>query len=137
MEIVGAAALIAVGIVIAAVLYGRTHSASPAASAAAAERETTAALQAALAERGSALETRERALTGRAEAVGAAPPTADRAPLAVHVPGAFEPAEGGVDGAGGQFESPPAAPLQRLDDRVPMQLPAVERGQQQRVQVTP
>ena len=60
MEIVGAAALIAVGIVIAALLYGRGHSSGPAA-AAAAERDTATAtaLQAALAERGTALERRE------------------------------------------------------------------------------
>ncbi len=63
MEIIGAAALIAVGIVVAAVLYGRSHGAAPAA-AAAAERDsaTAAALQAALAERTAALKRREEAL---------------------------------------------------------------------------
>ncbi|HWE15351.1 MAG TPA: ribonuclease Y [Solirubrobacteraceae bacterium] len=57
MEIIGAAALIAVGIVVAAVLYGRTHGAAPAA----ADREsaTATALQAALAERTAAMERRE------------------------------------------------------------------------------
>jgi ribonuclease Y len=66
MEIVGAAALIAVGIVIAALLYGRGHSSGPAA-AAAAERDTATAtaLQAALAERGTALERREDVLSKR------------------------------------------------------------------------
>ncbi len=66
MEIVGAAALIAVGIVIAALLYGRGHGAGPVA-AAAAERDTATAtaLQAALAERGSALERREEVLSKR------------------------------------------------------------------------
>jgi ribonuclease Y len=63
MEIIGAAALIAVGIVIAAVLYGRTH------GAAAASREpdgaTAAALQAALTERNGALERRDGALSER------------------------------------------------------------------------
>jgi ribonucrease Y len=63
MEIIGAAALIAVGIVIAAVLYGRTH------GAAAAPRErdsaTAAALQAALTERNGALERRDGALSER------------------------------------------------------------------------
>ncbi|HTU95135.1 MAG TPA: ribonuclease Y [Solirubrobacteraceae bacterium] len=51
------------GIVVAAVLYGRTHGASPAG----AERETAtaAALQAALTERNGALERREEALNGR------------------------------------------------------------------------
>jgi ribonuclease Y len=66
MEIVGAAALIAVGIVIAALLYGRGHSSGPAV-AAAAERDsaTATALQAALAERGSALERREDVVSKR------------------------------------------------------------------------
>jgi ribonuclease Y len=66
MEIIGAAALIAVGIVVAAVLYGRSHGAAPAA----AERDTAtaAALQAALAERTTALERREQAVQrGEAE----------------------------------------------------------------------
>ena len=68
MEIIGAAALIAVGIVVAAVLYGRSHGAAPAA-AAAAERDsaTAAALQSALAERTTALERREEAV-GRRDA---------------------------------------------------------------------
>ncbi|HEY3729461.1 MAG TPA: ribonuclease Y [Solirubrobacteraceae bacterium] len=63
MEIIGAAALIAVGIVIAAVLYGRSHGAG----SAVAERDsaTATALQAALAERGVALERREDALARR------------------------------------------------------------------------
>ncbi len=64
MDIIGAAALIAVGIVIAAVLYGRTHGASPAGG----ERPdaaTVAALQAALTERSAALERREDALERR------------------------------------------------------------------------
>ena len=66
MEIIGAAALIAVGIVVAAVLYGRSHGATPAA-AAAAERDTAtaAALQSALAERTTALERREEAVDRR------------------------------------------------------------------------
>jgi len=60
MEIIGAAALIAVGIVVAAVFYRRPHDVS----AAAAERETAtaAALRAALSERSGALELREQAL---------------------------------------------------------------------------
>jgi ribonuclease Y len=63
MQIIGAAALIAVGIVVAAVLYGRSHGASPAV----AERDATtaAALQSALTERGSALERRGEALDHR------------------------------------------------------------------------
>ena len=63
MEIIGAAALIAVGIVVAAILYGRTHGASPAS----AERDaaTASALQAALTERTAALERREAALERR------------------------------------------------------------------------
>ena len=63
MEIIGAAALIAVGIVVAAILYGRTHGASPAS----AERDaaTASALQAALTERTAALERREGALERR------------------------------------------------------------------------
>ncbi len=64
MEIIVAAALIAVGIVVAAVLYGRTHGAEPAGSG---ERDTATAtaLQAALSERSGALERREQALEGR------------------------------------------------------------------------
>ena len=63
MDIIGAAALIAVGIVVAAILYGRTHRASPAS----AERDaaTASALQAALTERTAALERREGALERR------------------------------------------------------------------------
>ncbi len=63
MEIIGAAALIAVGIVVAAILYGRTHGASHGG----AERDaaTAAALQAALTERSAALERREDALERR------------------------------------------------------------------------
>src|SRR5690242_14208277 len=63
MEIIGAAALIAVGIVVAAVLYGRSHTAgSPAAER---DSATATALQAALAERGTALERHEEALARR------------------------------------------------------------------------
>jgi ribonucrease Y len=63
MEIIGAAALIAVGIVIAAVLYGRSHGAG----SAVAQRDsaTATALQAALAERGTTLERREETLARR------------------------------------------------------------------------
>src|SRR5947209_20460632 len=69
MEIIGAAALIAAGIVVAAILYGRSHSASPQD----AERDTAAAaaLQAALSERISALERREDALERRESEVSA------------------------------------------------------------------
>jgi ribonucrease Y len=65
MEIIGAAALIAVGIVVAAVLYGRTHGVSPAAAAAERDTATATALQAALSERGTALERQEGALSKR------------------------------------------------------------------------
>jgi ribonuclease Y len=63
MEIIGAAALIAVGIVVAAVLYGRSRGAAPAT----ADRDpaTAAALPAALAARTTALERREEALQHR------------------------------------------------------------------------
>jgi len=63
MEIIGAAALIAVGIVVAAVLYGRSHGAAPAVT----EREsaTATALQAALVQRSIALERREETLSAR------------------------------------------------------------------------
>ncbi|MFZ0043769.1 MAG: ribonuclease Y [Solirubrobacteraceae bacterium] len=64
MEIIGAAALIAVGIVVAAVLYGRTHGAAAAPSREA-DSATAAALQSALTERNSALERRETALSER------------------------------------------------------------------------
>ena len=63
MEIIGAAALIAVGLVVAAVLYGRSHQQAPAG----AERDvaTATALQSALTERSGALERREHALERR------------------------------------------------------------------------
>jgi ribonucrease Y len=63
MEIIGAAALIAAGLVVAAVLYGRTHGAAPAVG----DREsaTATALQAALAERSITLERREDGLAQR------------------------------------------------------------------------
>jgi ribonuclease Y len=63
MEIIVAAALIAVGIVVAAVLYGRTHGAS--ASGGEGDSATIAALQAALTERSATLERREDALERR------------------------------------------------------------------------
>jgi ribonuclease Y len=63
MDIIGAAALIAVGIVIAAILYGRTHGASH--GGAESDAATAAALQAALTERGATLERREDALERR------------------------------------------------------------------------
>jgi ribonuclease Y len=63
MEIIGAAALIAVGIVVAAVLYGRAHGATPAVAEPA--TATAAALQSALTERGGAMERREGALERR------------------------------------------------------------------------
>jgi ribonuclease Y len=68
MEIIGAAALIAVGIVVAAVLYGRTHGAPPAV----AERETATAavLQTALTERNTSLERREDTLSQREVELG-------------------------------------------------------------------
>jgi ribonuclease Y len=63
MEIIGAAALLAIGLVAAAVLYGRSHRGAPVAV----ERDsaTAAALQAALADRSGALERREDALERR------------------------------------------------------------------------
>ncbi len=63
MQIIGAAALIAVGIVVAAILYGRAHGAVPAP----AERDgaTATALQAALSERNTTLERHEDALARR------------------------------------------------------------------------
>ncbi len=63
MEVIGAAALIAVGIVIAAVLYGRTHGAAAAPHKH--ETATAAALQAALNERNGDLARREGALSER------------------------------------------------------------------------
>jgi ribonucrease Y len=63
MDIIGAAALIAVGIVIAAILYGRTHGASHGGTES--DAATAAALQAALTERGATLERREDALERR------------------------------------------------------------------------
>jgi ribonucrease Y len=63
MEIIGAAALIAVGIVVAAVLYGRPHGATPV--VAGPDSGTAAALQSALTERGGAMGRREDALERR------------------------------------------------------------------------
>ncbi len=63
MQIIGAAALIAVGIVVAAILYGRVHSRAPAATEGSVA--TAAALQAALVERGSSLERREAVVASR------------------------------------------------------------------------
>ena len=66
MEVIGAAALIAVGIVVAAVLYARTHApASATAAPAPPDTATATALQAALAERGTTLERREDAIARR------------------------------------------------------------------------
>jgi ribonucrease Y len=64
MEVIVAAALIAIAVVVAAIMYGRTHSAAPVPAAApvADNSATATALQAALAERGTALERREDAI---------------------------------------------------------------------------
>ncbi|HEX5191602.1 MAG TPA: ribonuclease Y [Solirubrobacteraceae bacterium] len=68
MEVIVAAALIAIAVVVAAVVYGRTHG-NPAAVApppsASDNSATAAALQAALTERGAALERREDAVARR------------------------------------------------------------------------
>jgi ribonuclease Y len=67
MEVIVGAAVIAVGIVIAAVVYGRGHAshAHPAPTPSPAENGTAVALRAALAERGEALERRETAIARR------------------------------------------------------------------------
>jgi ribonuclease Y len=62
MEIIGAAALIAVGIVVAAVLYARVHSASPRAAARGSARSTS---DSELPDRAAALAKREEALASR------------------------------------------------------------------------
>jgi ribonucrease Y len=68
MEIVGAAALIAVGIVVAAALYSRSHG-SATTPATIADLDATTALQAALTERSSALDRREDGLARRESAL--------------------------------------------------------------------
>jgi ribonuclease Y len=67
MEVIVAAALIAIAVVVAAVMYGRTHSSVPApVTPPAPDNSATAtALQAALAERGTALERREDTIARR------------------------------------------------------------------------
>jgi ribonucrease Y len=67
MEVIVGAAVIAVGIVVAAVLYGRGRgpAAHPASAVAPADNGTAVALRAALAERGDALERRETAISRR------------------------------------------------------------------------
>ena len=69
MAIIGAAALIAAAVVVAAVLYGRTHGAAVASSPTV-DRDATTALQAALAERSTGLDRRTDAITKREEAIG-------------------------------------------------------------------
>ena len=69
MAIIGAAALIAIAVVIAAVLYGRTHKVAVA-SGSSVERDATTALQAALAERSAGLDRRADSTTKREEALG-------------------------------------------------------------------
>jgi ribonuclease Y len=69
MQIIGAAALIAVGIVVAALLYGRSHSGSSPAPQA--DREATTALNAALTERSTGLDRREETLIRREETLQA------------------------------------------------------------------
>ena len=65
MEVIVAAALIAIAVVVAAVMYGRTHTPVPVAPPAPDNSATATALQAALAERGTALERREDTITRR------------------------------------------------------------------------
>ncbi|MGH2868846.1 MAG: ribonuclease Y [Solirubrobacteraceae bacterium] len=69
MQIIGAAALIAFGIVVAAALYGRSHrAAAPVATSA--DREATNALQATLTERNASLDRREDAISRREDTFG-------------------------------------------------------------------
>jgi ribonucrease Y len=67
MEVIVAAALIAIAVVVAAVMYGRTHTSVPAPAAPPPpdNSATATALQAALAERGTALERREDTIARR------------------------------------------------------------------------
>jgi ribonucrease Y len=67
MQIIGAAALIALGIVVAAILYGRSH--GGASAPVPAEREAATALNTALTERSTGLDRREDALLPREEAL--------------------------------------------------------------------
>ena len=67
MQIIGAAALIALGIVVAAILYGRSHGRMPTPQPA--DREATAALNTVLAERSTGLDRREESLIRREEAL--------------------------------------------------------------------
>jgi ribonucrease Y len=63
MQIIGAAALIALGIVVAAILYGRSHGGSS--TPVPAEREAATALNTALTERSTGLDRREEGLQSR------------------------------------------------------------------------
>jgi ribonuclease Y len=65
MQIIGAAALIALGIVVAAILYGRSHGRAPTPQSA--DREATTALNTVLAERSTGLDRREESLIRREE----------------------------------------------------------------------
>jgi ribonuclease Y len=67
MQIIGAAALIALGIVVAAILYGRSHGGSS--TPARADREAATALNTALTERSTGVDRREEALLRREEAL--------------------------------------------------------------------
>jgi ribonucrease Y len=71
MEVIGAAALIAVGIVVAAVLYGRAHGAAAPVPERDGASATATALQAALAERGNALDRREDTLARKEQELAA------------------------------------------------------------------
>jgi ribonuclease Y len=66
MQVIGAAALIAIGIVVAAVLYGRSHGGTAAGPA---DGEPASNLGVALAERGGSLDRREESLLKREEAL--------------------------------------------------------------------
>ncbi|MEO6857529.1 MAG: ribonuclease Y [Solirubrobacteraceae bacterium] len=67
MQIIGAAALIALGIVVAAILYGRSHGGNSAPPAV--DREATTTLTTALTERSGGLDRREESLVRREEAL--------------------------------------------------------------------
>jgi ribonuclease Y len=67
MQIIGAAALIALGIVVAAILYGRSHGGTSAPPTV--DREATTALNTALTERSAGLDRREESLIRREEAL--------------------------------------------------------------------
>lgn len=74
--------------------------------------------------------------SGSREFVRAATPALHDRPATSHQPGPFQPVQRRIDGARGQVQPPAAFRSHHLHDGVAVTRSALERGQEQRVEMT-